>query len=467
MISKMPRIHNTDLALYLDEHQVHYRQTVHADGRDKFILAECPFNSDHTGSDAAIFQDPVTGNLGFHCFHDSCADKDIWDVFSLLGYPTERQTRIERYREPVSRDGRPERKAPKPYDMEIIRHEDFMKKDFSVEWLIDGIVAKDSNMVIGGPLKTLKTSLAMDLCLAIASGGKFLGKFQAPKARPVIFVSGESGQLPLYWLCRHVMEFMQAAEPEDAPLLIPEFLWSFKLPKLSVPEHLDVVAANIRRYGAEFLLIDPAYLSLLKGSEKDAKNQFDMGDVLGDFGEMGTANNCTVALAHHFRKGVGRPGKNRERSSLEDLSYSGLAEWARQWMLLSRRSEYNPSHCLHELDVQFGGSMGHSSEWALDVDEGVPVQASPEERIWDVTVIPMEDSRASEKQDKVAELRSGVVEYCTVPHGMAMSRIKNKFRVTIDQAEEVVKELVEAGSLIEIHDGRYTRYEAALCAQEA
>src|SRR5262249_46225421 len=45
--------------------------------RTKYII-DCPFDADH-GKDAAILQD-VSGKLGFHCFHDSGADKD-WQKF--------------------------------------------------------------------------------------------------------------------------------------------------------------------------------------------------------------------------------------------------------------------------------------------------------------------------------------------------------------------------------------------------
>lgn len=47
----------------------------------KFILKECPFDSNHKAPDAALFQ-TVDGAVGFKCFHNSCSNK-TWKDFRL------------------------------------------------------------------------------------------------------------------------------------------------------------------------------------------------------------------------------------------------------------------------------------------------------------------------------------------------------------------------------------------------
>lgn len=56
--------------------------------------------------------------------------------------------------------------------------------------------------------------------------------------------------------------------------------------------------------------------------------------------EIARDTGCTPNIAHHTRKGdranlFGVP-------DLEDLSGSGFAEWARQWILLNRREPRKP-----------------------------------------------------------------------------------------------------------------------------
>ena len=55
---------------------------------------------------------------------------------------------------------------------------------------------------------------------------------------------------------------------------------------------------------------------------------------------------------------------------LDDLSQAGFAESARQWLLLSRRSEFVDECGHHELWMRTGGSAGHSSAWSIDIQEG-------------------------------------------------------------------------------------------------
>lgn len=67
-----------DLDEWLDEHGLRYRKSSYSGGV-KYILDECPFDSNHKGKDACIFR-AASGAIGFHCFHNSCADKTWRDV---------------------------------------------------------------------------------------------------------------------------------------------------------------------------------------------------------------------------------------------------------------------------------------------------------------------------------------------------------------------------------------------------
>ena len=53
------------------------------DGRDRYKLDHCPFNTDHGKGDAALFRSDE-GVLGFKCMHDSCTDKGWRDVRALV-----------------------------------------------------------------------------------------------------------------------------------------------------------------------------------------------------------------------------------------------------------------------------------------------------------------------------------------------------------------------------------------------
>lgn len=67
-----------DLDQWLDEHGLHYTKASYGSGT-KYILEHCPFDENHAGKDACIFR-MSNGAIGFHCFHNSCADRTGQDV---------------------------------------------------------------------------------------------------------------------------------------------------------------------------------------------------------------------------------------------------------------------------------------------------------------------------------------------------------------------------------------------------
>lgn len=71
-----------DLEEWMQRYNMRYRKADYSDGT-KFILDECPFDSNHKGKDACIFH-ARSGAIGFHCFHNSCSDKTWQDVRKLF-----------------------------------------------------------------------------------------------------------------------------------------------------------------------------------------------------------------------------------------------------------------------------------------------------------------------------------------------------------------------------------------------
>lgn len=94
-----------DLEEWLNKYGLRYRKGSYADGV-KYILDCCPFDSNHRGKDACIFQSR-TGAIGFHCFHNSCADK-TWKDVRLLYEPDAYEKRQQEYEKKIY--ARPNRK---------------------------------------------------------------------------------------------------------------------------------------------------------------------------------------------------------------------------------------------------------------------------------------------------------------------------------------------------------------------
>lgn len=147
-------------------------------------------------------------------------------------------------------------------------------------------------------------------------------------------------------------------------------------------------------------------------------------------------------------------------AQLDDLSQSGFAEFARQWILLSRRKDYVDGSGQHELWMRSGGSAGHSSLWGLDVNEGSSKTGIAGER-WEVTArtssqIKQEKDieKADGDQGKENALVNRLVEHLEkTPTGDTKTGIREALKISGSNVTKAInlalaKELVVAGKVV-------------------
>lgn len=265
---------------------------------------------------------------------------------------------------------------------------DFARARYEQEWLIDRILVKDQPGIIGGKKKVLKTSTCVDLTVSLGSGKPFLGKFHVPQRRRTVFISGESGRPVLQETARRVCQ-AKGIRLEDV-----DAYWDFRLPCLSRTQELTSLSLGLQKLGCEVAILDPLYLCLLAGTEKNAANLYDVGPLLSDVAVACLSAGATPLLVHHHKKGLAPT--NYDPPELEDLAFAGVQEFARQWLLFNRRAKYQPGTGKHDLWMAVGGSAGHSGLWALHVDEGT-LEADFTGRKWSVEVLTL-DEAAREKE---------------------------------------------------------------------
>jgi hypothetical protein len=270
----------------------------------------------------------------------------------------------------------------------------FFAADYRPEWLVKNAIVRGQPLVCGAPQKTLKTTLMVDAGISIASATPWLGKFPVPNRRRVAVISGESGPFALQEIGRRVCR-AKGINPAD---LGDHLHWQFRLPQLGVEEQLDALRYGLERDRIEVVVVDPLYLSLLAGSDARAENLFDIGPLLLWFTQTCGSVGATPILLHHTTKPTAR---KLEPLDLTDLAFSGVAEFARQWILLSRLAPYEAGSGVHRLWMVVGGSVGHSGLYALDVNEGT-MNDDFTGRKWEVEVKPAGVARSEEKETKAA-----------------------------------------------------------------
>jgi hypothetical protein len=152
------------------------------------------------------------------------------------------------------------------------------------------------------------------------------------------------------------------------------------------------------------VIIDPLYLSLLAAKEAaglDAGNLYDMGPILVAAAQVCLAENCTPILCHHFRHSRGR----LDKPSLEDLAFAGIREFARQWILVAPREEYDPDAGRSELWMNVGGSMGHGMNRVVTITEGKLLEDFSG-RFWQVEVETEGEVRQTVREDRQTDLQA-------------------------------------------------------------
>ena len=266
---------------------------------------------------------------------------------------------------------------------------------FDTRYLIPGILTAGQPGGLFGAFKTLKTSLTADLLISLATGTPFLDHFPVAEPGPTLFLSGESGLAALQSIVRRICGARGVSL--DA---LDNFMLSPDLPRLDNSSDVRGLGRIIRAKRLVCVAIDPAYLAV---GPEDARNLFAMGARLRPLAEVCESTGCTLLIVHHCRRSRLSPG---DPAMLEDIAWSGFAEFSAQWLMLARRRRFDPDTGRHELWLSAGGRAGHHGLWAVDVeevrnsgpaiDERMP--ASPptngDSRVWKIVLQPADSANA-------------------------------------------------------------------------
>lgn len=183
---------------------------------------------------------------------------------------------------------------------------DFVTSDIPEQrFLVERVWPEQGIGFITGQPKVFKSFLSLDMAFAVATGGLFLGTWQAPEAKPVLVVQMESSKAAFRdRLSRMGTRFGGVPDNlhiiSNVPMLLEDHKWTERM-----TEEID----NIR---PSLLILDPL-ASMTAGDENSAQ---EMGQIVRLLRYWRDRFACAVCVVHHEVKGgEGRRAGQKMRGS--------------------------------------------------------------------------------------------------------------------------------------------------------
>jgi hypothetical protein len=182
-----------------------------------------------------------------------------------------------------------------------------------VHWLASPVWPADAYGVLAAEKKVGKTWLALDLAVAVASGGAWLGAYPVETPGPVLVFLGEGGERKMV---RRLQAICAAKGVRLAELRIR---LCHRAPSLASSDHLEEIRREVRRTAPALVIVDPLYLSATGAKSADL---YAMGAVLAGIQSVCQEAGAALLIVTHWNKTGEGHGAHR-------MTGAGPAEWGR------------------------------------------------------------------------------------------------------------------------------------------
>jgi RecA-family ATPase len=171
------------------------------------------------------------------------------------------------------------------------------RKTVRPKTIIQNLLHKGAKLQVGGPSKTNKTWVLLDLALAAASGGWWMETFQCERSK-VLFLNFE---IMDHFLEQRIAAVMERRSLQDNEEVMDNVSWWMLRGHASNIETLvGSILDRLRSRDFDLILLDPIYKTYAGLEENSAT---DMAEFFGHIDRLVKDLNCAVVYSHHFTKG--------------------------------------------------------------------------------------------------------------------------------------------------------------------
>jgi hypothetical protein len=182
----------------------------------------------------------------------------------------------------------------KQVGLPLVSFQDVMTQDLApVDWLVTDLIANQDRVVLYGEPGAMKSWLLLHLAVHIAAGQKWLGQFDIPTAKEVLYIDEEMNARTLR---RRIRELVMGADlgANDLPLRLLS-LHGVRFDEKGAQTLLDGLAAS--GFNPDVIIVE-TLRRVMEGSENDAEDVAAFWRNLEQLRKAGK----TIIISHHMRK---------------------------------------------------------------------------------------------------------------------------------------------------------------------
>ncbi len=200
-----------------------------------------------------------------------------------------------------------------------------------LEYLVQGLLVKDQPTIVAATGKSCKTTLLLDLAVSMASGGKFMDRWQCTKGR-VLYLAGD-----------------RLVDPKEAANAITDRRGlELNLNDICTDRARIFTSENVKQLSR--MLRNECYTAVIVDMLKDVggedPNKPDCTRLLNNLRDACLDAHCMPIVACHSTKGQGGNG-------LALVQGTEPQKWAGNWLVIKRQVEYAHDHT-HYLTMEYG-----------------------------------------------------------------------------------------------------------------
>ena len=281
-----------DVPAYLDKHG-HALKSVKQVGTSTFyVLEKCVFNPDHTDGEAAIGQ-CADGKLFYQCYHSSCKGHMWAEAREIIsgGDPLFDSPRDSARPAPMTFTAYADDAPARGFG--FLSLDEILKEPRPPKWLVQDYLEESSLAILFGASGAMKSFLALDMGLCLATGKPWHGQFVGEPG-PVFYICGEGHA----GIAKRIKAWILENDVDQAgvPFFVSKSAVAF-LDNASLQEAIASLDQLAAVHGApRLVIVDTLARNFGPGDENSTQ---DMSAFVAALDSVRARYDCAVMAVHH------------------------------------------------------------------------------------------------------------------------------------------------------------------------